>query len=234
MEWVKIVFTSLGSLFLLFILTKLSGNKHISQLTLFDYIVSISVGSIAAEMATKLENPEHSVIAMVIYIGISIIINYITQKSLKARRILFGHTIILMKDGKLYRKNLKKAHIDLNEFSMQARAEGYFDLSAINSAVLEPNGRISFMPFSAKRPATPEDLKIVPACEEIFVNVIMDGRLLVNNLSAVGKDENWLRNELKAQGIKSIKEVFLASLDKNGTLNIFKCSDKKINNDYFE
>lgn len=234
MDLLKVAFISLGSLFLLFILTKLSGNKHISQLTMFDYIVSISVGSIAAEMATELENPEHSVIAMVIYIGISILINFFTQKSIKARRILFGHSVVLMSGGKLYRKNLKKAHIDLNEFLMQARSNGYFDLTAINTAVFEPSGRISFMPFSAKRPATPEDLKIVPTAEDIFLNVIMDGRILYNNLKAAGRDENWLNNELKSQGCKHIEDVFLASLDRNGTLNIFKNYDEKIENDYFE
>lgn len=234
MEYLKIVITSIASLIALFILTKISGNKHISQLTMFDYVVSITLGSIAAEMATELENPEHALIAMTIYVFASILISFVTEKSLKLRRILFGHSIILMEKGKIYRKNLKKAHIDLNEFLMQARSSGYFDISSINTAILEPNGRISFLPFSANRPATPNDLKIIPENEEVFFNVIMEGKILYRNLKDAGKDENWLKNELKVQGIKNQKNVLLGILDRNSTLTIFKNYDKEIKNDYFE
>ena len=133
-----------------------------------------------------------------------------------------------MRNGKLYRKNLKKGHIDLSEFLMQCRTNGYFDISAINTAVLEPSGKISFMPFPNKRPVTAEDIKTVPVNDDIFFNVIMDGQIFTENLSAAGKDINWLKNELKAQGVKNKEEVFLATLDTSGTLNVFK------NNDYFE
>lgn len=234
MEYLKIAITSVSSIIALFILTKISGNKHISQLTMFDYIVSITLGSIAAEMATELKTPEHALIAMIIYVLASILISYITEKSLRLRRIFFGHSIILMQNGMILGKNLKRAHIDLNEFLMQARSNGYFDISTINTAVLEPNGRISFLPFPANRPVTPSDLKILPQSEEVFLNVIIEGKILYKNLKDAGKDENWLKNELKSQGVKNKESVLLATLDRNSTLHIFKKIDRKIKNDYFE
>ena len=234
MDYIQIVLTSLFSLVVLFILTKLVGNKQISELTIFDYVIGISIGSIAAEMATELEEPLKPLTAMAVYAVVSYIISVITSKSLKLRRILFGHSIVLMRNGKLYRKNLKKGHIDLSEFLMQCRTNGYFDISAINTAVLEPSGKISFMPYAAKRPATPEDLNLVPNAETVFFNVIMDGEILEKNLKYAGRDLNWLNNELKVQGVKSPSEVFLAALDNNGTLNVFKNYDYEEKNDYYE
>lgn len=234
MNFFSCLITSLISLIVLFLLAKLCGNKQMGELTMFDHIISITIGSIAAEFATELENPERPLIAMTVYASVSALISIITAKSLKLRRLLFGHSIILMEKGKIYRKNIKKAKLDLNEFLMQARSNGFFNISDIDTAVLEPSGKISFLPFSNKRPATPEDLKLVPGSEGVFVNVIMDGIVLEKNLKTVGKDRNWLKNELKAKGIKKAADVFLATLDRFGTLNIFENSDNKITNDYYE
>lgn len=234
MDYLTIVLTSLFSLAALFVLTKLVGNKQMSEITMFDYINSITIGSIAAEMATELEKPLRPLTAMAVYAVASYLISIATSKSLKVRRVIFGKSIVLMRNGKIYRKNLKKGHLDLNEFLVQCRSNGYFDISAINTAVLEPSGKISFMPFPSKRPVTAEDLKTVPVNDDIFFNVIMDGRVLEENLKSTGKDINWLRNELKTQGVKSPKEVFLGVLDMSGTLNIFKNNDEFEKNDFFE
>ena len=234
MDYITVIITSFVSLIVLFLLTKLIGNKQLSELTMFDYIVSITIGSIAAEMATELENPERPLIAMCVYAFVSFGISVLVSKSIKLRRLLFGHSVVLMHGGRLYRKNFKKANLDLNEFLMQARLCGYFDLSAIDTAVMEASGKISFMPYAAKRPATPEDLNLVPNAETVFFNVIMDGEILEKNLKYAGRDLNWLNNELKVQGVKSPSEVFLAALDNNGTLNVFKNYDYEEKNDYYE
>ncbi len=233
MDFLTVIITSVVSLIVLFLLTKLVGNKQLSELNMFDYIVSITIGSIAAEMATELEHPEKPLIAMVVYSAISYLISVLTSKWLPLRRIIFGHSIVLMEKGKLYRKNFKKSRLDLNEFLMQARLNGYFDLSSLDTAIMEASGKISFMPYAAKRPTTPEDMNIVPASENIFFNVIMDGNILEKNLQYAGRDKNWLNNELKVQGV-TLKDVFLGTLDNSGTLNIFKNYDYTEKNDFFE
>lgn len=152
MDLLKIVFLSLGSIIVLFILTKLMGNREMSQLSMFDYVVSITIGSIAAEMSTSLENNFlEPVIAMIVYGIVATAISYFTCKSIKIRRIVSGRGKILYDNGKLYRKNLIRSKLDLNEFLMQCRINGYFNLADIQTAILEPNGRISFLPVSRKK-----------------------------------------------------------------------------------
>lgn len=127
MELLKIAALSFGSLIFLFILTKLMGNKEISQLSMFDYIIGITIGSIAAEMSTALENDfMQPVVAMAVYAVVSIIISLLSYKSIKARRIISGTSLILLDNGELYRNNLKKAKLDLNEFLMLCRTSRIF------------------------------------------------------------------------------------------------------------
>ena len=233
MDYITVIITSLVSLFVLFLLTKLVGNRQLSEFNMFDYIVSITIGSIAAEMATELEHPEKPLLAMAVYALISFAISVITAKSIKLRRILFGHSVVLMKSGQLYKKNFKKTRLDLNEFLMQARLNGYFDLSQVDTAVMEASGKISFMPKASSRPATPEDLKIAAQADKVFYNVIMDGNILERNLKTAGRDIRWLESSVKSKGDK-ISDIFLATLDSSGTLNIFRNSDREIKNDFFE
>lgn len=127
MDLLKIVALSFGSVIFLFILTKLMGNKEMSQLSMFDYIIGITIGSIAAEMSTALENDfMQPVIAMAVYAVVSIVISILSYKSIKIRRIVSGNSLILFDNGELYRDNLKKAKLDLNEFLMQCRTSRIF------------------------------------------------------------------------------------------------------------
>jgi uncharacterized membrane protein YcaP (DUF421 family) len=127
MDLLKIVALSFGSVIFLFILTKLMGNKEMSQLSMFDYIIGITIGSIAAEMSTALESDfMQPVVAMAVYAAVSIIISILSYKSLKLRRIISGNSLILLDNGELYRDNLKKAKLDLNEFLMQCRTSRIF------------------------------------------------------------------------------------------------------------
>lgn len=234
-DFLKIVYLSFGSLIVLFILTKIMGNKEMSQLNMFDYIVSITIGSIAAEMATSLENNfMEPLVAMAVYALVTLIISLINSKSLKLRRILSGESIILLNNGKLYRKNFKKARLDINEFLIQCRSNGYFNISDIQTAIFEPNGKISFLPKSIKRPVTPEDLNIDPNQERTITNVILDGYILIDNLKAIGLEKNWLEKELKKQGIQSYKNVFLATCDQFKNLSVYVKIDRKNTHDGFE
>ena len=127
MELLKIVILSFTSVIFLFILTKLMGNKEMSQLSMFDYIIGITIGSIAAEMSTSLEsNFMQPVIAMAIYAIVSIVISVLSYKSIKFSRFISGNSLILFDDGQIYHDNLKKAKLDLNEFLMQCRTSRIF------------------------------------------------------------------------------------------------------------
>lgn len=235
MEILKIASLSLGSLIILFILTKLMGNREISQLSMFDYIVSITIGSIAAEMSTALEDDFiEPLVAMVIYAVISIVISIISNKSLKIRRLIYGNSLILLDNGELYRKNFKKAKLDLNEFLTQCRTNGFFNLNDIQTAILESSGKISFLPKSSKRAANPSDFNLNPEEEKVCVNIILDGVLLKDNLYKTGNDEIWLQKQLVSQNINKIEDIFLATCDSNNNLSVYIKKNIQNSSDYFE
>ena len=205
----KVILTSLLSGAALFVITKIMGHKQVAQLDFFDYVSGITIGSIGAELATELEKPYKPLIALVIYGLVSLLLNLLSHKMPKTRKYINGTPTILMNAGKLYRKNLKKSNLDLSEFLLLCREQGYFELDEIQTAVFEHNGKLSILPKAANRPATPEDLKIEAKTVEVGVEVIMDGRVMGENLSRIGRDANWLTKQLKSQGHKDAKELFL-------------------------
>lgn len=228
MEILKIVWLSIASIVVLFILSKIMGNKEMSHLNLFDYIIGITIGSIAAEMATALESDfTQPLTAMVVYALVTVLISYTTNHSLKARRIVEGKTLILLDNGKLYRNNFKKGKVDLNEFLMQCRTNGYFNISEIQTAVLETNGKISFIPKSERKPVTLEDLNLKQKQEKLILNVVLDGIVLEENLKILSKDKEWLEKQARKQGVKDISKIFLATCDQEENLSIYM----KVNND---
>ena len=222
MEFISIILTSILSAFTLFIIAKLIGHKQISQLDFFDYIAGITIGSIAAELATELEKPWKPLIAMIVYGSVTIALSFIARDFPKTRKYINGTPTIIMNDGKLYRKNMKKAKLDLSEFMVMCRELGYFNLSDIQTAVFEYNGKLTILPKSSKRPVIPEDMGITPKSEYINTEVITDGRILDENLKRMGLDIKWLEKELKAQGFNNAKEVFLGVCDNENNLTLFK------------
>lgn len=221
----KIILLSVTSYAFLFFLTKIMGNRQMSQLSMFDYIVGISIGSIAAEMATSLdENYMEPLIAMVIYAALSVLLAFLSGKSVRVNEFLEGEPLVLLEDGVLYRHNFVKAKLDLYEFQMKCRVSGFFNLSDLHTIILEPNGKLSFIPKSAMRRIIASDLNLTPEQEQLVCNIIVDGVLLEENLRDAGMNEIWLKEQLGAQQIASIKEVFLATCDRDGNLSIYKKS----------
>ena len=221
MEIMKVLLSSVLSVAALFLIAKIMGHKQMSQLDFFDYISGITIGSIAAELATELEEPLKPLIAVAVYGLTAILLSKITSLFPKTRKFINGSPTILMNDGKLYRKNLKKAKLDLSEFMVMCRQQGYFNLSDIQTAVFEFNGKLSILPVSKKRPANPGDLNLFPSQEYIQTEVIMDGRILGENLKRMGLDGKWLQKQLNEQGYKKAQEVFLALCDENNQLTVF-------------
>ncbi len=215
MSFLVLCLTALGSFGALFLVAKFIGHKQIAQLDFFDYITGITIGSIAAEMATELEEPWKPLTAMLIYGGVTVLLSVISNRIPRSRKYLNGTPTILMDHGKLYRENLKKAKLDLSEFMVMCRQQGYFDLSNIQTAVFEYNGKLTILPVSSQRPATPNDMNLEPEQELLFTELIMDGRILEDNLKRMGLDLTWLDKQLEQRHIHSAKDVFLAVCDRN-------------------
>ena len=221
-EILYVIALSLGSLVAIFLLTKLMGYRQMSQMSMFDYIIGITIGSIAAEMSTSLDkNFVQPLVAMIVYALFSVALAYGSSHSIKFRRVVEGKPVVLLNNGELYYANLKRAKMDVSEFLEQCRVSGYFDVSKIETAVLEGNGRISFLPKASDRPLTPADVNLLPQQDFMVANVIIDGKVMSENLRHTGNDEKWLHNQIKGQGAKQIEDILLATCDRNNQLTVF-------------
>lgn len=221
MDMLKVTLTTLLSAVILFITAKIMGHKQVAQLDFFDYITGITIGSIAAELATELEEPWKPLIATVVYGLIAVLLSIVTNKIPRLRKYINGTPTVIMNNGKLYRSNMKKAKLDLSEFMMMCREQGYFNPDDIQTAVFEYNGKLTVLPKSNKRPVTPEDMSLTLPEEYISTEIIMDGRVLEENLTRKGLDLIWLKRQLEAQGYKNAKEIFLGVCDDNNKLTLF-------------
>ena len=219
--------SSLLSIAVLFLLAKLMGTKQVSQMTMFDYVVGITIGSVAAELATELEEPAKPLTALIIYGVVAVLISILTNKSVKARAVVTGKPLVLLENGVIYRENLKKARLDLNEFLTYCRIGGWFDLNQLQSAVLEHNGVVSFLPKETDRPATPTDLNLNPKQAKVQMPFVMDGKLLEDNIRQAGKEEAWVRRSLLRQGYKDESDVLLALWDGGEKLTVFPLHPEK-------
>ena len=234
MDYLKIVMFSVISLIVLFILAKLIGNRQLSELTVFDYINGITIGSIAAEMATGLEKHwTKPMLAMVIYGSATALISYICCKSVKMRRFFNGRAIILYDKGKFRYDGLKRARLDINEFLTQCRTAGYFDVAQIQTAIMEQNGKISFLPKADSRPVEPKDMALNVPDDSLLVNVIVDGKILEENLLGIGFDKKWLISRMSQSNAGPIDGIMLATVDGSGTATFYKKYVSHTKNDVF-
>ncbi len=223
MNFLTVLWKSILSIIILFFLTKLTGRKQISQLSLYDYVLGITIGSVAAEISTNMDADFWGgILVMVVYSSVSFLASILTEKSIVLRRFIIGSPIVVMEKGKILESSLKKAKFDVNELLQEARISGYYDLSQIEYAVMEANGKMSFLPKSKYVPVTPSDMKLKVDRSGLVANLIIDGKVMPNNLKTIGKDEKWLLKRLSSLGYDDLEKVFLVTCDNKEKLTVFE------------
>ena len=222
-ELLDVTIRAISSLVTLFLVTKMLGKKQISQLSLFDYVIGISIGNFAAEMTINLESHELNGIWAVVLFGLfAYLISWLTMKSIVLRRFFMGTPTVIIQDGKILENNLKKVKFDINDMLEEIRGAGYFDLSEVEYAVMEANGKFSILPKPEYRPVTPKDMNLKVPKESLCANIIIDGKIMHNNLYNINKDEKWLNKELKVKGCRDISKILLATIDSNQKITIYE------------
>ncbi|MDE6862935.1 MAG: DUF421 domain-containing protein [Eubacterium sp.] len=221
MDFAYIIILSFVSLAVLFIITKIMGFRQISEMSFFDYVIGITIGSIAAEMATNIDLEWwKGILAMVVYGVVGVLLSVLAQKSVKARKFISGKPIIIIERGKISKEGMRKARVELDDLLTSARVNGYFNLSDIDYAIMETTGKISFQPVAQKRQLNPKDFNFAPEREGLYINVIMDGHIIDDNLSVAGVTKKELDNMLKAKGDK-LENIFLGTVDINKQLTTY-------------
>jgi uncharacterized membrane protein YcaP (DUF421 family) len=216
-----VVLRSIGAYLLLFILGRFIGRKMISNITFFDFLVGVTLGSLAVRLAIDSENSFlMGAISAVVITLLALLTDIFILKSIRIRSLLEGEPIVLVLDGRMLDANLKKARVSVNKLSMMLRSKSMFNISDVGLAVIESNGELSVLPNSSKQPATAGDLNIARPAAKMPVDIIIDGRVLTKNLKNAGYDEQWLNGQLNLRNVQ-VSGVFYAGLETSG--NFYVC-----------
>lgn len=226
---IKVVLFSISSYAVLFALAKILGKKQIAQLSFIDYVVGISIGSIAAEMATETEQPfYHFLIAMGIFFLVDLLISIIGRKGPFLKKLLNGKPTVIIENGKINYENLNKTKITVDEFIAMARNKNFFDIQKIEYAIMETSGNLSILPKSEYAPLTPSDMKIEMPDARLTNYLVIDGKISKDTLEKSGHDEKWLLNGLHVKVEKDLNNIVLASYDQKNHNFIVHYKDELI------
>ena len=229
-EVIKVLLFSIGSIAFLFVLSKLLGKKQVAQLTFVDYVIGISLGSIAAEVATDTETPfYYYLIAMAIFFIFAILLSIVGRLTPWLKHILKGKPSTLIYNGKVQYNQLKRSHLDINDLLALCRERGYFDINNIAYAILETNGQLSVMPVGSEKPVVVSNFDIEVEQASLTNYLIVDGRVSFSGLSEINKDCNWLYKNLNINSKEDINQIILASYNEKLKKFDVHYKDPKIN-----
>lgn len=226
-EGLVVIVRAIISFFSLLIFTKILGKEQISQLTFFDYIVGITIGSIASEATVDLSSriwPHF--MGLLSWAALALLMQYISLKSRYLAKVIEGEPVIVIMNGKIMDNVLKKMKFRISDILELLRNQGIFDLNEIDYAILEPNGSLSVLKKPEYLPLTPKDMNIEVKATGISTELVYDGKLIEQNLRQMNKDMKWLMNKLKKYGIKDVSEAFLVTLNDAGSIYVDKYDDK--------
>lgn len=215
------------SIIILFILTKMMGYRQITQLSMYDYIIGITIGSIASELSvSSFQNCLQSIIAMLIFGLTTCLLSYVTRISKPVRTFIEGNPIVLYENDQLNCQALKISKLDIDEFLMICRVNGYFNLIDLEMIILETNGRFSFYPKTSARGVQYEDLHMKSHHEYRPIELIKEGTILDANLKLIEKDKKWLKQQLKVKGIV-LEDIEFLYQDNKGNIQYCLKNEKK-------
>ncbi|MBA1334904.1 MAG: hypothetical protein HPY66_0525 [Firmicutes bacterium] len=215
-----IVFIRALILYTIVVITmRIMGKRQIGQLQPFELVIAVLIAELAGIPMSDTDIPLiNGVVAILTLLISQVFLSYITLKSNRARKVVCGAPSILIENGKIAEKELRRLRYNINDLIEQLRLKNYANISDVEYAILETDGQLSVIPKSSKRPVITEDLHIAAEYEGLPLSLVIDGRVIDKNLHALGKDREWLVQQVQAMGFGSCKEILFASLDSSGNL----------------
>ncbi|WP_369361844.1 DUF421 domain-containing protein [Priestia megaterium] len=224
MNILEIVIRVAISFLVLLVLTRIMGRKEISQMTFFNFVSAITIGTLSGALVTdQTLSMGNGLIALLAWSIFTITIGLMTIKSKKTRQIIDGEPVIVIKNGKIMEDALRKVRLDMDSLTASLREKDIFSLMDVEYAIFETDSKLSIMKKENKLPLTKSDMNIDKPKKDLFplaTEVIVDGVINTNNLAKLNLDRKWLYEKLQQLGVQSISEVFYAEIQKNGQLFI--------------
>lgn len=221
-EFFDIVKTNLLIFIALFIITRILGKKQLSQLTYFNYVTGITIGSIAANGVNIESNSAYDNYISLACWGIFTLIIAILSMKLPLLKVAFeGEPAVVIKKGKVQKKSLQSLRLTMNDLLMLLRNKNVFNIKDVYYAVLEQNGKLSLLKEESAKQVTKKDVNAnISNKTNIATSIIIDGNLIEKNLKEINVEKKWVLEQLKKQGIKNYKSVFYAQIQDDGQLYI--------------
>jgi uncharacterized membrane protein YcaP (DUF421 family) len=205
--------------FLVMITIRIMGKRQIGELQPFELVVTIIIAELATIPMEDKETPLiNGIIPIITLLVLQVSFSYISLKNERIRNIICGTPSILVENGKIKEKELKKLRYNLSDLMEQLRIKNISNIADVEYAILETSGELSVITKSQKKPLTPEDLNISTEYEGLPLSLIMDGKIIYNNLIKANLDIDWLYKELKKHNIDDPKNILFASLDTKGNI----------------
>ncbi|WP_458464410.1 DUF421 domain-containing protein [Paenibacillus sp.] len=222
--WVVTV-RSIITFITLIIYTRVLGKQQMGNLTYFDYINGITIGSIAGTFATELSSKAWiHFVALTIFTVITIIFQFVTMKSRTLSKLMDSDPTLVIQDGKILEQNLHKMRVKFDELTVMLRQKDVFDITTINYAIMEPDGSLSVVLKPENQPVTAKDMHMHPPKRKLMTELIIDGVLIKQNLEERNKDIHWLTEQLKKQKV-TIQDIAFAAILPNDKLYIDRFQD---------
>lgn len=219
--YLNILFRSIIAYFVLLLFTRIMGKKQLSQLTYFDYIVGITIGSIAAAASVDRHiDVFQSCFSIIVWSILTVLISMAVLKNIKLRLWIDSEPLVIINKGKVIYKNMKKANYNIGDLLMQLRNKDVFYITDVEVALLEPDGKLSVLKKSEKTSLTVEDMNIKKPKAGMMIEIILDGNILSDHLLEIKKDEKWVFEQLKLKNIFNIKDVVFAGVQADGQIYI--------------
>lgn len=217
-EIYQALFHSIIIFVLLIMLTRIIGKKLLSQMTYFDFVTGIIIGTIGGAFVTTEVRGFYVLFSPVFLTVFVLLTGYLTLISVPARKLIEGEPLVVVQNGKIFEKNMGKIRYNADDLMMQLREKDVFDLGEVEFAILEADGKLSVLKKSQHLPLTPKDLNLPTDYKGISSEIIRDGKIVEQNLRQNNLTHEWLYNELASRHIKNIRDVFLATLSTEGNL----------------
>ena len=215
-------------LYIVLVLTvRLMGKRQIGEMEPAEFVVTMLIANLAAIPMQDSAIPLLSgLVPILVILGLELVLAVATMRSIRIRNIFCGKPVILMENGKIIEKNLKKTRVNLDELTMHLREKDIFDLTTVKYAILETNGQVSALLYAKAAPAAAKDAGIRVKDTELPVTLISGGRLLEENLALSGKSRAWLDETLHRHGC-TVRAVLLLTVDKGGRVYLVRREDVK-------
>ena len=225
-EYLILFIRSVVTYFSLVIFARIMGRKQISQLTYFDYVVGITIGSIASTASVeKNVSIYDGIFCITIWSVLTILISEITLRNIKLRLLIDSEPLLIIDKGKVIYKNMKKARYNIGDLLMQLRDKDIFYITEVEIAILEPDGKLSVLKKAEYTTLTVGDMNIIKPKPGMMVDLILDGNILSAHLQKINKNEEWVLEQLKTRNIKNIKDVVFGGIQADEQIYIVTKDD---------